>query len=167
VRDAIAEVDAAAPGLIERFGGHAMAAGLTLERASLEPFEAAFEQVAAQRIEPDQLLRTIRSDGPLTAQDLSVELAQDLLAGGPWGQGFPEPQFDNTVSVVNLRGVGRGHSKMRVQLDGVEIDAIAFGSDADQVREMGHALHLVFALEVNEFRGRQTLQLNVKHLQPA
>ncbi|MEM7705724.1 MAG: single-stranded-DNA-specific exonuclease RecJ [Pseudomonadota bacterium] len=167
IRDAIAEVDARAPGLIQRFGGHAMAAGLTLSERSLAAFEAAFETVASQRLEADQLTQTLRTDGPLSADDLSAELAQALASGGPWGQGFAEPQFDNPVSVVTLRGVGRGHSKMRVKLDGVEVDAIAFGYDADHVRDLGHALHLVFALELNEFRGRQSLQLNVRHLQPA
>ncbi len=167
IRDAIAEVDAREPGLIRRFGGHAMAAGLTLPESGLAAFERAFEAVAAQRLEPDQLTQTLRSDGPLSAGDLTAELAQALASGGPWGQGFAEPQFDNPVSVVTLRGVGRGHSKMRVKLDGVEVEAIAFGYDADQVRDLGHALHLVFALELNEFRGRQSLQLNVRHLQPA
>ncbi len=166
IRDALAEVDASHPGLIDRFGGHAMAAGLTLGEEQLDQFSSALEQVARQHLEADQLDQIIHTDGPLTGSDLTQDLALALADGGPWGQGFAEPQFDNAVSVISLRGVGRGHTKLQVELDGVEVDAIAFGIDADQARDMGSPLHLVYALELNEFRGRQSLQLNVKHMAP-
>ncbi|MFK7955562.1 MAG: single-stranded-DNA-specific exonuclease RecJ [Lysobacterales bacterium] len=166
VRDALAEVDATHPGMIQRFGGHAMAAGLTLSADQLDGFSSALEQVARQHLDAEQLDQTIHTDGPLAGSDLTQELALALAEGGPWGQGFTEPQFDNEVFVVSLRGVGRGHTKLQVSLDGVEVDAIAFGVDADQARDMGDQLHLVYALELNEFRGRQTLQLNVRHMAP-
>ncbi|MEM9530395.1 MAG: single-stranded-DNA-specific exonuclease RecJ [Pseudomonadota bacterium] len=166
IRDALALVAARHAGLIHRFGGHAMAAGLTLPAAHLEAFSEALEAVAAEQLAPEQLRQVVRTDGPLAGSDLNLDLAWQLAEGGPWGQGFPEPQFDNQVRVVTLRGVGRGHTRLSVAIDDVEVEAIAFNMDPDRVRAMGTALRMLYALEVNEYRGQQSVQLRVNHLLP-
>ena len=127
IRDALALVDAASPGLIDRFGGHAMAAGLSLPRAHLADFEAAFVACAAARLDPATLLDVVASDGELAAVDFDIDNARALRDGGPWGQGFPEPVFDGVFDVLTWRPVGNGHLKLQLGLAGQPLDAIEFG----------------------------------------
>jgi single-stranded-DNA-specific exonuclease len=166
VRDALAEVDARCPGLIARFGGHAMAAGLSLAAGQLARFAAEFERVAGERIDPAALERVAWSDGELAAGEFSHEAAHALRYAGPWGQGFAEPAFDNTFDVESWRMVGEKHLKLRVRPDGGEaLDAILF--NAPQSAPPPARIRALFQLDLNEWNGRESLQLLVRHIEPA
>ncbi len=130
IRDALESIAARQPDLIERFGGHAMAAGLSLRAENLPAFSAAFAAEVAVRADRDSLTGVIHSDGPLSAAELCMDTAQALRSAGPWGQGFPEPIFDGEFKVVDSRVVGDKHLKLRLCTapGGSEaFDAIAFG----------------------------------------
>ncbi|MGQ9660690.1 MAG: single-stranded-DNA-specific exonuclease RecJ [Thermochromatium sp.] len=166
LRDAIAWVDRRHPELIEHFGGHAMAAGLTLRPGCLEPFRDAF--VEAVRVQLGDIPPTpeIRSDGALPVELLTVETAEALRFAGPWGKDFPEPRFDDVFEVVEAHLVGddRRHLKLRVAPPGGDvIEAIAFGL-GERIEAARGAVRLVYRLDVNNYRGRQSLQLLVDHL---
>lgn len=165
VRDALAEVDAAHPGLIARFGGHAMAAGLTLAEANLEAFSAAVQRVADRHLSPDSLKGEIVTDGELRAEHLTVEVAELLRDAGPWGQGFPEPSFDGLFELIDRRIVGQAHLKMKVRerASGRTLGAIAFNhGDGDYA--VGDLLHLVYRLAVDDYGSRPAAQLIVEHV---
>jgi single-stranded-DNA-specific exonuclease len=170
IRDVLANLDARHPQLLGRFGGHAMAAGLTLERARLDFFARAFdEEVAAwaARCGPSDAIET---DGELTVEEIALETAHALRAGGPWGQSFPEPCFDGVFSIRSARVVGDRHLKMWLEFPrtGRSFDAIAFNhieeSSAFTLPE--GSLQLVYRLDVNEYQGERRLQLLVDHLLP-
>ena len=165
VRDALAEVAAAHPALIERFGGHAMAAGLTLAAGNLEAFSAAIERVADRHLSQDLLKGEILTDGELPAEHLTVEVAELLRDAGPWGQGFPEPSFDGWFELIDQRIVGQTHLKMRVREvgSGRELGAIAFNhGDGDYAT--GAVLRLVYRLAVDDYGARPSAQLIVEHV---
>ena len=170
VRDVLANLDARHPQLIEKFGGHAMAAGLTLERSGLDFFARAFdEEVAAwaARCGPGDAIET---DGELTLEEIALDTAHALRAGGPWGQSFPEPCFDGVFAVRNARVVGDRHLKMWVELPrtGRTFDAIAFNhiEEAAAFTLPEGSLQLVYRLDVNEYQGERRLQLLVDHVIP-
>lgn len=163
IRDALADVATANPGLMARFGGHAMAAGLSLKRENLDAFRDAFVDHAARRLSPDALQAEIWSDGALRADDFSRDLAEQLRDGGPWGQGFPEPVFDDVFDLVHWRVVGNGHLKMQLRHveSGSVIDAIQFGGFDGTTP--AQRLHLAFQLTTDDFRDRAGIQLLVRH----
>ena len=163
VRDAIDRVATRHPGLISRYGGHAMAAGLSLAPTALETFSAAFDDVAREWIAPEDLEETVLSDGEL--EDFSVAHAQQLVTRYPWGQGFPEPHFDGRFEVIEQRIVGGGHLKLRLRPDAgaVVIDAIAFG--VDRLLE-GHYHHFSYRPDINRYQGRESLQLLIDCIDP-
>jgi single-stranded-DNA-specific exonuclease len=171
IRDALDSVAARRPDLIDRFGGHAMAAGLSLREANLPAFKLAFAAEIADRASPELLSGAIYSDGALSVAELCIATAEALRGAGPWGQGFPEPAFDGEFIVEETRIVGDKHMKMRLRLphSGTEpIDAIAFGylgspsENANLIQ--GAAIQLVYRLEINEYRGTARVQLNCQHL---
>ena len=166
IRDALDAVAARHPGLISRFGGHAMAAGLTLARDALEPFRAAFDAEVRRHLSERDLRGTMLSDGALEAHDLGLELARALREAGPWGSGFPEPLFDGEFEIVEQRVVGEHHVKLKVKPrgDAARIDAIAFNAAADWPAE--RTLRLAYRLDVNLFRGQEAAQLIVEHAEP-
>jgi len=171
IRDALDSIATRRPGLIDKFGGHAMAAGLTLQEGNLPDFKIAFADEIAARADRDSLTGVIYSDGALSAEELCVETAQALRGAGPWGQGFPEPVFDGQFRVVDARIVGGKHMKLRLDFAsrGREpIDAIAFGyvggSSEDASLGSGSTIQLAYRLEINEFRGAERVQLNCQHL---
>jgi single-stranded-DNA-specific exonuclease len=171
IRDALDSIATRRPGLIDKFGGHAMAAGLTLQEGNLADFKIAFADEIAARADRDSLTGVIYSDGALSAEELCVETAQALRGAGPWGQGFPEPVFDGQFRVVDARIVGGKHMKLRLDFAsrGREpIDAIAFGyvggSSEDANLGHGSTIQLAYRLEINEFRGAERVQLNCQHL---
>ena len=167
IRDVLAQLDARHPGLIGRFGGHAMAAGLTLARAALDPFAACFDATVAAWPERSALRDAIETDGALAVQDIALETAEALRAGGPWGQAFPEPSFDGVFTVRTARVVGERHLKMWVQGErNLAFDAIAFNSldpQAEAPLPQGER-RLVYRLDVNEYQGERRLQLLVDHI---
>ena len=167
LRDALAEVNASAPGLIERFGGHAMAAGLTLSRSNLEAFREAVETLGRERLKPEQLAQRILTDGELDADELTVEVATCLRDAGPWGQGFPEPLFEGRFELARQRVVGEKHLKMTVKFPQSSelFDAIAFNQQAEGWR-VGDRLTLVYRLGLNDYHYGPPVQLVVEHIVP-
>ena len=163
IRDALADVAAAQPGLISRFGGHAMAAGLSLPAECLDAFREAFIALANARLDAADLQAELWSDGELGAEDFSRDLAEQLRDGGPWGQGFPEPVFDDEFLLGSWRTVGNGHLKMQLRhaVSGQTIDAIQFGGFDGS--PPAARLHLAYQLETDDFRDRRGVQLLVRH----
>ncbi|SDX37964.1 single-stranded-DNA-specific exonuclease [Allochromatium warmingii] len=166
LRDALDWVNRQYPDLIEYFGGHAMAAGLTLHAGMFERFRAAF--IDAVRIQLGEVPPTpeLRSDGALPAALLTLETAAALRVAGPWGKDFPEPRFDDVFQIIEARGVGdeQQHLKLKVSATGgTVIEAIGFNLGA-QLEQAHGAVRLVYRLDVNHYRGRQTLQLLVDYL---
>ncbi len=159
LRDALDLVSKRHPKLIKKFGGHSAAAGLSIDESRLEEFVAAFEQVAAELLTPDDLMQRIETDGPLDSSGMTLKTAR-LLDEQVWGQGFPAPQFDDDFEVIAQRVVGEKHLKLKLATDeGMEIDAILFG----QCEPLPEYIHAVYSLSVNEYNGNQSLQLIVRH----
>lgn len=169
VRDALAEVDARCPNLIVRFGGHAMAAGLTLKLSSYARFAEMFDTVVRERIAPASLEPELASDGELAPEDFDIGLARQLRVAGPWGQGFPAPLFDNAFECIECKPMGADGAHRRLRLrdprDGRAYDAVWFGADREPA--MGVPLRLAFELMVNDWQGRESLRLLVRHWEPA
>ncbi len=171
IRDVLDGIATRHPQLISRFGGHAMAAGLTLERAHLDEFAQAFDAEVQRWLEQAPPTDTIETDGELAPTEIALETAHALRAGGPWGQAFPEPSFDGLFSIRSARVIGERHLKMWVEVpdSGRAFDAIAFNhveEGADFVVPAGLA-HLVYRLDVNEYQGERRLQLLIDHLLPS
>ncbi len=167
IRDALAAVDSANPGLIERFGGHAMAAGLTLAQAHLAAFEQAWLAHAATVLDDGLLQAELLSDGELLPREFDRFHAEALRDGGPWGQGFPEPLFDGHFEVLDWKVVGERHLKLTLRHpDRREpLAAIQFGGWQGQPPS-SHA-HLAYRLAPDDYRGGQAIQLVVEHRAPA
>jgi single-stranded-DNA-specific exonuclease len=167
IRDALAEVDAKYPGLIERFGGHAMAAGLSLQKEHLDDFRVAFNDAAQSRLSDELLQAVCLSDGELKVHEFSRELAEELRLAGPWGQGFPEPVFDNIFEVKEWKILSERHIKYCLRLDGSDfaLSAIHFGGYMGV--EPPRRLHIAYQLELDDFRGRCDVQLLIRHSLPA
>lgn len=160
LRDALASVDAAQPGLIERFGGHAMAAGLTIRESDFERFAATFDAVCVAMLDDDALQRVIHSDGELGADELSLTTAQALEQAGPWGQGFAEPIFDGVFNVQSLRVLKEQHLKYQLRsADGVALTAIHFNG-IDTLCERG-TVHLSYRLGINRWQDRESVELMI------
>jgi single-stranded-DNA-specific exonuclease len=165
IRDVLALVDAAHPGLIERFGGHAMAAGLSLAAESLPRFEAALREAVQRMLDPASLLAEVTSDGELLPQEFNRASADALRDGGPWGQGYPEPLFDGEFELLAWRVVGERHLKLELGHAGGRLNAIAFGGwhgEAPPSR-----LRIAYRLEADAYRGGDAVQLVVVHSEPA
>lgn len=169
MRDALERLDTLNPGLMMKFGGHAMAAGLSLEEAKFDEFRQRFGDLVGEWLDPAMLEGVIWSDGELALQELSLETAELLREGGPWGQAFPEPTFDGKFRILQQRLVGEKHLKLMVEPlgGGPLLDGIAFNVDTtlwpdSSVREV----ELAYKLDVNEFRGNRNVQLLIQHLWP-
>lgn len=169
MRDALERLDTLNPGLMMKFGGHAMAAGLSLEEAKFDEFRQRFGELVGEWLDPAMLEGVIWSDGELAMQELSLTTAELLREGGPWGQAFPEPTFDGKFRILQQRLVGEKHLKLMVEPlgGGPLLDGIAFNVDTtlwpdSSVREV----ELAYKLDVNEFRGNRNVQLLIQHLWP-
>lgn len=166
IRDALADVAARHPELLRRFGGHAMAAGLSLRRADLPAFAQAFERAVRRQLSPEDLQPQLFSDGEIPPSELTLALALELREAGPWGQGFPAPVFDGEFDCVSQRIVGERHWKLVLRpVDGTGLfDAIAF----HQVERFPRAparLRAAYQPDVNEYRGERRLQLIIEHME--
>lgn len=167
LRDVLAEIDAAQPGLIQRFGGHAMAAGLSLAGADLPAFAQAFDAVCRRRLDATELEAVLESDGELAGEELNLDTARVLEDAGPWGQGFPEPLFDGRFEVLSARAVGGEGQHWRYRLrsaDGVIVGAVDFGG-AQRAVERG-AVDLAYQLTVNRYQGSEAPELRIRGLWP-
>ncbi|QUJ67984.1 single-stranded-DNA-specific exonuclease RecJ [Photobacterium sp. GJ3] len=168
MRDVLDRIDTQNPGMILKFGGHAMAAGLTLKTAQYEAFSQAFDQAVREELDESALKGVLLTDGELAAQDMTLETAEVLRHGGPWGQQFPEPSFDGQFRLLQQRLVGSKHLKMILEPvgGGSMIDAIAFNIDVRRWPDASvQMVNLVYRLDVNEFRGNRSVQLMVEHLE--
>jgi single-stranded-DNA-specific exonuclease len=165
IRDALVAVDAAQPGMITRFGGHAMAAGLSLPRSHLAGFTAAFVAHAGATLDPALLQQDVLSDGPLVASEISRDTAQALRMAGPWGQGFAEPVFDGEFDVLDWRLVGQKHLKLKLRAHGADtiLNAIQFGGWSDSPAPQ--RVHVAYQLDLDDYRDRNGVQLLVRHLE--
>jgi single-stranded-DNA-specific exonuclease len=173
-RDVLEAISTRKPGLLPKFGGHAMAAGLSLELSRLDEFAADFDAEVARWQAQGSLADCIETDGALPPADLSLDTAEALRAGGPWGQAFPEPSFDQHFRVHGTRVLNDLHLKMWVEPEGTgrRFDAIAFNllqgrpslRAADGALTLPERVHLVYRLDVNEWNGERRLQLLVDHL---
>jgi len=168
IRDVLDSMAARHPGLIHRFGGHAMAAGLTLERERLDEFARAFDAEVARCLPVAGATDAVETDGELRVEEIALATAEALRAGGPWGQAFPEPCFDGLFSIRNSRVIGERHMKMWVEPagSGRSFDAIAFNhlTPGSPLVPPAGPLQLVYRLEVNEYQGERRLQLLIDHL---
>ncbi len=166
IRDALDAIATRNPGLIKKFGGHAMAAGLSLPLSKFEEFRIAFAEEAGRVLDDHQLQATIESDGEVAPEHLNMETAELIGFSGPWGQEFPEPLFDDEFLLLQQRRVGERHLKMTLSPPGEPdkiLDAIAFNvSDEDWPAENTARISLAYRMSVNEFRGLRNLQLIVE-----
>lgn len=171
VRDVLEAIDAREPGLIRRFGGHAMAAGLTLERGRFRRFAEAFGEEVGRWLSAGQMRGVIESDGELAPGELNLDTALALRDGGPWGQGFPEPLFDGEFLVVEARIVGQTHLKFwaRANGEGKPLEAIAFGYYGEPgapAVQAGSRLRLAYRLEASDFGGSLKPELKAESVEP-
>jgi single-stranded-DNA-specific exonuclease len=168
IRDVLDAVATRHPGLIEKFGGHAMAAGLTLPAAGLPSFRAAFDEEVRRWLDVEDIVGIVHSDGALAPEELTLDVARLLREAGPWGQAFPEPMFDGCFDVRSVRVLGERHLKLEVRDgNGPACEAIAFRhfdhDDAPQVQPEAR-VELAYRLDVNQFNGTERLQLVVEYL---
>lgn len=169
IRDALDAVATRHPDLISKFGGHAMAAGLSLPRDNFEEFAAAFDTEVRRHLNEAELCGEHFSDGPLAAEEMTLELAEAIRQAGPWGQGFEEPLFDGEFELMQRRIVGEHHLKMVLRHPGDPqrvFDAIAFNHVDHDWPDGVNRVELVYQLDVNEYRGQRNLQLLVRYLRP-
>jgi single-stranded-DNA-specific exonuclease len=169
IRDILDAVAVRHPGLISKFGGHAMAAGLSLARDDYEAFARAFVDEVARHAADVELQAVIESDGELAEHEFELELATALRFAGPWGQHFPEPVFDGLFRIVSQRLVGQKHLKLVLfpANGSVLLDAIAFNVDLDVWPDPAiEQVEIAYRLDVNEFRGQRSVQLVIEQLLP-
>lgn len=169
IRDALDAVAARHPQLISKFGGHAMAAGLSLPAANFGAFAAAFDAEVRRQLSEDDLTGRLLSDGSLSIEEFHLPLAKELRSAGPWGQHFPEPLFHGVFQLVQQRIVGERHLKvvLKSECGSVQLDGIAFGVDREiWPNPTVRWVELAYKLDVNEYRGQETVQLLIAHIQP-
>lgn len=167
IRDVFDEINTRCPHIIKKFGGHAMAAGLSINVQYVDEFTQAFHSVLAKYMAQVPHEAQILSDGQLTPDNINLDFAQTLMQSGPWGQGFEEPIFDNVFEMVSQRIVGQKHLKMVLKLGTVTVDAIAFNIDVDTWPDLNvKHVHVAYKLNINEFRGQQSVQCMVVKFGP-
>ena len=169
MRDALERLDTLYPDLIIKFGGHAMAAGLSLEEARFDEFQQRFGELITEWLDPALLQGEVVSDGPLSPGDMTLEIAEMLRDAGPWGQMFPEPLFDGRFRLLQQRIVGERHLKVMVEPvgGGPLLDGIAFNVDTSCWPDNGvREVELAYKLDINEFRGNRSLQIIIDHIWP-
>ena len=168
IRDVLAVVDARHPGMMKKYGGHAMAAGMTLLRDDLDAFSDAFDRAVRDTLRAEDLEAAITTDGPLNSEELHLDTAALLKRAGPWGQHFPEPLFDGNFRVVSQRIVGENHLKLVMQPEdgGAIIDGIAFNTGPEVPDYTRTGARVVYKPDANTFRGRTNLQLLIDYLEP-
>lgn len=167
IRDLLEEISTQYPGLIKKFGGHAMAAGLTISAERLDTFKLALNLTAKKHLTPEQLTAVIYTDGELPPECFDLGFSTLLQNAGPWGQAFPEPVFDGEFVLINQKMLADRHLKMMLQLpNGNLVDAIWFNADNKAWPNVNvQKVQLAYQLDINEYRDKQSLQLIVRHMQ--
>jgi len=153
--------------LIDKFGGHAMAAGLTIRQEKFGIFQKAFNEQVSRALRPEDLNNTSETDGPVEERYLNVDTSEQLKYASPWGQLFPEPVFDDVFRIVNWRIVGEKHLKLDLAKtdSGVCYSAIAFNKTDIDLPAGDDDIHIAYRLDVNEYRGNRNLQLIIQHIE--
>lgn len=165
IRDLLEHIDSQHPNLILKFGGHAMAAGLSIKQQDFDQFQYIYNEVAGKWLKAEDLQSIILSDGELKINQLTIAFAEQLREAGPWGQNFPEPLFDDTFKLVQQRIVGEKHLKLVVEKQDKVFDGIAFNVDVKiWPNTQAKQVHLAYRLDVNEFRGKRTVQLMIDNI---
>ena len=166
IRDLLEHIDSQNPGLIHKFGGHAMAAGLSINKSDFEKFQQCFNDTAGKWLKEEQLKQIILSDGQLPVTEMNLNFAEAIRLAGPWGQNFAEPIFDGIFELVQQRIVGEKHLKVVLGYENQHFDGIAFNIDVTQwPNSQAKKVHVAYKLDINEFRGKRTVQLMVEELQ--
>ncbi len=167
LRDILSAIAATTPGLLKKFGGHAMAAGLSLAERDLQLFDTSFRREVTRVLQGSLPQREWLTDGALDDADFNLDSARELEFLQPWGQGFPAPLFDDTFEITDVRPVGSNHSRLRLKrCDGTrELAAIAFNRRVDAA--LARRWRVVFSLGVNRYSGSESLQLGVQYMTPA
>ncbi|WP_105902180.1 single-stranded-DNA-specific exonuclease RecJ [Vibrio gangliei] len=172
MRDVLDKIDTLNPGIIVKFGGHAMAAGLTIYQNKFELFSKLFDQAVREELDESALEGVLLSDGELMPEEFSMHTAELLRAGGPWGQAFPEPLFDGEFKLLHQKLVGEKHLKVMLEplfkghSTGIMVDGIAFNVDLRRWPDASvKTVRLAYKLDINEFRGNQSLQLMIEHME--
>ncbi|HDY7820901.1 TPA: single-stranded-DNA-specific exonuclease RecJ [Vibrio vulnificus] len=172
MRDALDLIDTQNPGLILKFGGHAMAAGLTIKECDFERFSQLFDQLVKRELDEAALKGIVLSDGELKPEEFSMHTAELLRSAGPWGQAFPEPIFDGEFKVLHQKLVGEKHLKLMLEPlfkghpTNIMIDGIAFNVDLRRWPDASvKTVRLAYKLDINEFRNNQSLQLMIEHIE--
>lgn len=168
LRDVLDEVSKKHAHLIEKFGGHAMAAGLTIQQSNLKEFEIAFVKQVEEHLTEEKLQNILLTDGCLNKNEINLNMAELIQNAGPWGQNFPEPVFDGRFDIVNKRIVGEKHLKMvlRYPDSNHTIDAIAFNVTDEHWPVESSSVNAVYRLDINEYMGNRTAQLLVENIEP-
>ncbi len=165
IRDLLEHIDSQHPDIILKFGGHAMAAGLSIHANKFSEFSTLFERYAQQWLSVEILTGIIASDGSLESKDMTLTFAELLRDAGPWGQNFPEPIFDDNFKLVQQRIVGEKHLKLVLEKDQQVFDAIAFNVDLKRWPDhQTQHVNVAYRLDINEFRGKQSLQLMIEQI---
>ncbi len=167
IRDVLVAMVAEQPGLLSKFGGHAMAAGVSLQEKHLNTFATAFNRRVEQLLNGQALQREWLTDGPLNETDITLDNAALIKYLQPWGQSFPPPLFDDVFQISNVQPIGTGHMRLKLRCNNGkrELPAVAFNRRVDA--DACHRWHVVYRLDVNTYKNRQSLQLVVEHLAPA
>ncbi|QYJ85574.1 single-stranded-DNA-specific exonuclease RecJ [Shewanella mesophila] len=169
MRDLLELINARHPGMIIKFGGHAMAAGLSLRAGEFGRFAKAYDEAVRELLASEQLTGEIISDGELLPHQMTMDLARELRSAGPWGQNFPEPVFDGYFRVVQQRIVGERHLKLVLETECGQtmVDAIAFNVDLKTWPDATiQFAQVAYKLDINEFRGNESLQFMVEQIEP-
>jgi len=167
IRDVLSEIAVAHPQILSKFGGHAMAAGLSIQMHDYPVFALAFDEVVAKHLDSIDLEQKIYSDGQLSDQEMSMAFTEQLKDAGTWGQGFPEPVFDGVFDVIQCRVVGQQHLKFVLRSPNSEllVDAIAFFVEKTEQWLGTRSLKAAYKLDINEFRGNRSLQLMLQYIE--
>ena len=166
IRDCLEDVTRINPELILTFGGHAMAAGLTIKESQFELFSECFNEVIKKHISLEDMQDVCMTDGELSTEDYSLQLAAEIQSAGPWGQAFPEPVFEGKFTVLDKQIVGDSHLKLKLQTDNKILDAIAFNITDEDWPVGTNEILSTYRLGINDFRGDRKLQLFIEYLNP-
>ena len=171
MRDILERIHSQYPNMILKFGGHAMAAGLSIREECFEDFQWIFNQTVADWLDEEYLQGVIWTDGELNANELTLETVEKIKAAGPWGQAFPEPCFDGEFKILDQRAIGQNQNHLKMLVEpkqgGPLLDAIAFNIDTRLYPDLSiKQARLAYGLDVNEFRGNRSVQLLVNYIEP-
>lgn len=179
IRDVLDAIATSNPELVQKFGGHAMAAGLSIDKSNFKAFSIRYLEEVERHLEINDLEKIVLSDGSVSSQEMNIESAEVLQFAGPWGQGFSEPVFDDEFEVLSWKVIGSNHLKMQLKLtnhdvamsSGLEsksiIDAIAFNKDESVLSADNSLIRASYRMSVNEFRDKRTLQLIIDCIETA